>query len=373
MCGMANPSWSKAKYAARGVHLDQDTAGRLLESMGDHARREMIVRVTQVTRQNPAYRPFANDATTSDGVLSEVVCFSEPKSAIKSETMHRKASSWYFLVYLAAACTTSTVPQAGRPTPSPPLPNPVPIPPAAGSWAFNYAPGTISYQISRSAAIESKSDSGSHQEISTNTTHEVLTLESVGDTVHFTAAVDTFSTTAQGAIGPVQFVQLPVQLSGTLVGDSLTVSTDSVAEKCNPVSSALSADLHNLLTRFPTPISQGSSWRDSVELRACQGMIPTTARITRLYVVSGETTYQGDSVLVVQRTDAIQAHGEGAQQQHPLTLDAKGTGNGVYYLSLKDGRIIRLNTGQYLDLAITVSGKVHRFKQSSKQDFSSVR
>jgi hypothetical protein len=53
------PAGSKAKYAARGVHLDQDTAGRLLENMGDHVRREMIVRVTRVTRQNPAYRPFA--------------------------------------------------------------------------------------------------------------------------------------------------------------------------------------------------------------------------------------------------------------------------------------------------------------------------
>jgi len=47
MSGMANPSWSKAKYAARGVHLDQDTAGRLLESMGDHVRREMIVRTAK--------------------------------------------------------------------------------------------------------------------------------------------------------------------------------------------------------------------------------------------------------------------------------------------------------------------------------------
>jgi len=66
MSGTANPSWSKAKYAARGVHLDQDTAGRLLESMGDHARREMIVRIAKTIRQNPAYRPFANIVTTSD-------------------------------------------------------------------------------------------------------------------------------------------------------------------------------------------------------------------------------------------------------------------------------------------------------------------
>jgi hypothetical protein len=80
MSGTANPGWSKAKYAARGVHLDQDTAGRLLESMGDHARREMIVRTTKVTRQNPAYRPIANNPTTSDETLSEVVCFTDIQS-----------------------------------------------------------------------------------------------------------------------------------------------------------------------------------------------------------------------------------------------------------------------------------------------------
>jgi len=287
--------------------------------------------------------------------------------------MRRKASNWYFLVYLAVACTTSTVPQAGQPIPSSSLPNPAPLPPTVGSWTVNYAPGTILYQISRNAIVESKSDSSSRQEITTNTTRESLSLERVGDTVHFTAAVDTFSTTTQGTIGPTPFVQLPVHLSGTLAGDSLTVETDSVAEKCSSVSSALLADLHNLLVHFPTPVLQGSSWRDSVELKTCQGMIPTAARIIRSYLVSGEIAYQGDLVLVVQRTDSIQAHGEGAQQQHPLTLDAKGTGNAVYYVSPRDGRIVRLNTGQDLDLAITVSGKIHHFRQTSKQDFAAVR
>ena len=78
MSGTANPGWSKAKYAARGVHLDQDTAGRLLESMGDHARREMIVRTTYVVRQDPAYRPVAPlSMTTSSDASLEVVCFPE--------------------------------------------------------------------------------------------------------------------------------------------------------------------------------------------------------------------------------------------------------------------------------------------------------
>ncbi len=82
---MANPSWSKAKYAARGVHLDQDTAGRLLESTGDHARREMIVRIMKVTRQNPAYRPFANNGATSDSIPLEVARFSKQRAAVKSK------------------------------------------------------------------------------------------------------------------------------------------------------------------------------------------------------------------------------------------------------------------------------------------------
>jgi hypothetical protein len=164
-----------------------------------------------------------------------------------------------------------------------------------------------------------------------------------------------------------------VQLSGSFIGDSLTISVDSVTEKCNPVSSALSADLHNLLVRFPVQLLQGSSWRDSVELPACQGMIPTMAYIARSYIVSGETAYQGQSVLLVQRTDSIHAHGEGAQQQHRVMLDVSGTGSAIYYLSSKDGRIVHVNTGQDLDLAITTSGKINRFKQSSKQEFNFVR
>src|SRR4029077_3100225 len=103
------------------------------------------------------------------------------------------------------------------------------------------------------------------------------TLELAGDTIHFTAIIDTSSTLTQGAIGPVQAVPVPVQLSGSFIGDSLIFSSDSIAEKCNPINSRLSTDLHNLLVRFPVQLSQGSSWKDSVELTGCQGMIPTTA------------------------------------------------------------------------------------------------
>ncbi len=284
--------------------------------------------------------------------------------------MHRRTGSWHLLVYLSAGCTASTVPQPRQPIPSPALPNSAPISSATGPRTFNYAPGTAAYQISRTAWIESRSDSGSHREISTNTTHELLALEVAGDTIHFTAIIDTSSTMTQGVINPVQSVPVPVQLSGSFISDSLIFSGDSIAEKCNPVSSTLLADLHNLLVRFPIQLSQGSSWRDSVELTSCQGMIPTTAHIARSYIVSGEIAYQAEQVLLVQRTDSIHARGEGAQQQHRVTLEASGTGSATYYVSPDSGRVVRIDTGQDLDLAITASGKIHHFKQSSKEEFN---
>jgi hypothetical protein len=287
------------------------------------------------------------------------------------KTMHRRRHHLYFFVLITTGCAPSAVQRPVQPTPLPPLPSPVPS--TTGGWTINRSSGAISYQISRSAAIESQSDLSPHREISTNTAREHVTLDVAGDTIHFTAIIDTSSTTTQGIIGPVQPVRLPVQLSGLQIDDSLTISTDTTAEGCNPVSSALSADLHNLLVGFPVQLSPGSRWRDSLELSTCQGMIPTTVRIARSYVVSGEASYQGLPVVVVQRRDSVRAHGEGAQQQHRVILDASGTGSATYYLNPQNGFILRLNTEQNLDLTITTSGKINHFRESSMQNFSSVR
>lgn len=159
-----------------------------------------------------------------------------------------------------------------------------------------------------------------------------------------------------------------MQVTGIFSDSGLSIiSNDS--NKCSPVGSAIASDLHNLLTKFPAQLSKGLTWQDSVSTTGCQAAIPTTSRTLRSYLVSGEAAYEGQPVLIVQRTDTIQAQGEGAQQQHPLRLDARGTGSATYYLDTKDGRVVRLTAEQELILTITTSGKAHQFKQSSKQDF----
>jgi hypothetical protein len=83
--------------------------------------------------------------------------------------------------------------------------------------------------------------------------------------------------------------------------------------------------------------------------------------------------YNGVRALVVQRNDTIQAEGEGAQQQHHLSLRISGTGSAVYHLDAAAGRIMHLNVEQNLDLSITMSGKTSQFQQTTKQEFARVR
>jgi hypothetical protein len=284
--------------------------------------------------------------------------------------MYRSISRWGLLSVLAA-CASPKVPISGIPAPSPTVP--APSTPSSSTWSFTYAAGVLSYQVSRTATIESQSDSSSHTELSNNLTHELLSLEVAGDTVRFTAAIDTFTTATQGSIGPVQAVKLPIQLAGSLLHDSLAISNDSISESCNPAQSILATDLRNLLISFPVKLDQGATWRDSTAVKGCLGMISTMVTASRSFVVAGETTYEGRLVIAVQRADTIHAHGEGSQQQHQLILDATGSGTAVYYLSPGDGQVVRIGTEQNLDLAITASRQVHRFKQSSKQEFKLAR
>jgi hypothetical protein len=286
--------------------------------------------------------------------------------------MNRR-SRWCLLSGFALACGGARGSQPGAPSPAATsgISQPgVPAAPTTETSSFNYAPGIVSYRISRSAAIESMDpDSVAHREISTNITHELLTLERGDQVMNFTGLIDTSTTTTRGLIGSVQSAQLPVQISGSLTDSTLTITAESTGGKCNAVSSMLVTDLHNLLIRFPSQLSSGLRWTDSVDVTGCQAAVPTAAHTSRSYVVSGNTSYETQQVLVILRTDTTHAKGEGGLQQHRVSLDAIGTGTAVYYLNTTTGRIVRLTVDQHLDLSVTVSDRRSRFKQNSKQDF----
>jgi hypothetical protein len=284
-------------------------------------------------------------------------------------------TGWYLFAVLTLGCGgVRPIPSATPKQTSPVPQQPIVVPPLiSGSWSLKYSPGTISYQISRSAGIELVSDSSSHRESATNNTHELLTLEPSADTdIGFTAVIDTFSTTTQGLVGTVQTVQLPVRLTGFLTRDSLVIASQSTNQRCSPATSALITDLYNILTPFPTQLSSAMSWKDSVEIAGCQAAIPTISHTTRSYSVAGEVLYNGRSVVEIHRTDTTRSRGEGGLQQHRVVLEATGTGNAIYYIDIGTGRITNFVLDQELTISVTASGRESRFKQRSKQAFTIV-
>lgn len=265
---------------------------------------------------------------------------------------------------------------SGRParpvSPSPSSPQPSAEVSDNGPWNFTYNSDTIRLQISRSAAVESHTDSGTHREISTNNTHEVIALMVRADTVHYAATVDTFSTASQGLISMSPAVDLPVQIMGVI--DSLTAVTDSaIVDSCNAVRSNLETDVRNVLIRFPRQLVPGLTWRDSTVRVGCYGTIPMRATIVRRFSVVGKSAFSGQPAVAIQRIDSITAEGTGRQQQHQLAIAANGSGTATYFLAPELGALLHLTTTQDLDFTIRASGRTNRLRETVKEEFSPVR
>lgn len=280
--------------------------------------------------------------------------------------MGRNIAGPIFILLATVGCT-SRQPRP-RALPSPVSPQPTTRTADNSPWAFTYRSDTIRLQINRSAAIESTGDSAKHREISTNNTHEILALLVNGDTIRYSATVDSFSTASQGLLGPVQAVSLPVQVSGTLGSPAIL---DSLTQTCNPVETSLEGDVRNFLVSFPQQLTSGHSWKDSVTHVVCYGGIPMATVVVRNFSIAGQTSFNGQAVIAIHRIDSISARGEGRQQQHQLTVDVHGTGNAAYSLSTELGRVLHLTISQELDFSIRAGSRTNQFHESVKEEFNS--
>jgi hypothetical protein len=288
----------------------------------------------------------------------------------------RAPIEWALVSIIAVSGCTGPV----RPNPGPEMPTPVSSPPTPKnqqpqSWSFAYEPGIMSYRIVRHATIEDVRDSlaPTVSDTSTNVTREILALERIGDSVGFSLVADTFATAVPGRAGTPQPVELPVRIKGWMTRDSPTLARDSTGVECSPSASAVESDLHNMLVRFPAVLTRGMAWQDSVELKGCQGAIATTAHIIRSFRVLDESSTGAEPVVVIERRDTIEAHGEGAQQQHSIVLDASGIGTALYHLSIPDGRVTLISSDHRLNLTMTSSENTAHFRQTLKQETALVR
>lgn len=284
----------------------------------------------------------------------------------------RRIWAWTALA-ISFACTS-------RHSPPTSVPNPLPTSPASpptsiadsvrqGSWAFTYSPGVRTYRITRNAFAKGTDSASGQEESSSNFTHETLTFEVGPQGTIIAAIVDSFTPVPVTPSNGAQPIHLPIQVSGLLADNMVAIDTTNDAETCNPIKSILITDLQNLVVPFPSPLTPGLIWTDSLDLRGCQAGIPTTIHVTRSFLVRGEIAYQGHQVLEVARADSARMDGEGGIQQHHFLIHAMGLGTGTYHLNVNTGEVVHLSADQVLNVEITtVSSKSH-FRQDSKQEF----
>jgi hypothetical protein len=273
------------------------------------------------------------------------------------------------LAIVSAACAPGRRP----PSELPPLPRLPDTPtPSAGPWTFAHAPGTRAYRISRNASVEGGADSASRREIISNFTYETISLETGDQQTVFRAVVDSFAVRTQGLVGPPHEVTLPVELTGSIGPDGVHIQ-NALDDGCNAVRATAVTDLNNLLTPFPSPLSKGATWKDSVSTSACQAGIQTTVSTKRRFNVTGEIDFSGRRLLLVQRLDSITALGDGAYNQHRMKVESRGTGTARYYLDPVSGEVAQMTTSHLSQITVTTSGRVRSFTQTTNQDLVQVR
>jgi hypothetical protein len=188
----------------------------------------------------------------------------------------------------------------------------------------------------------------------------------------FKAVVDTFALTTEGAVGPAQPVELPIQLTGAITSSGIRIEP-SPNMSCNAAQATIATDLHNLLAPLPAQLSKGALWHDSITVSGCQAGIPITTTTRRTFRVTGEVAYSGQSFVLIQRTDSLSAHGEGAYDQHRMVVQGRGIGSATYYLDITAGEIPWLTTSHNSQIRVTTSGRLHSFAQTANQEFVRIR
>ncbi|HXG72733.1 MAG TPA: hypothetical protein VNJ04_19185 [Gemmatimonadaceae bacterium] len=189
-----------------------------------------------------------------------------------------------------------------------------------------------------------------------------ITVEAVLDSLELTpspAATDTLTPA--------------VRMSADLSNGQLHIKTEDSSNGCARERANLAADLRVLAPVMPETLVKNASWTSSDSTTLCQAGILMRSVASHTYTVLGEAGGSFAGLVQVRRISSIRGEGEGAQQQHRVKLSAAGTETSDYYLETPTGRINTLHSDQQLDIQIGNSGRVHRFAQQTRREYSAVR
>jgi hypothetical protein len=259
---------------------------------------------------------------------------------------------------IAAACTSG--PAAAPPSPEPggriPASQPSTIPEAGpASWTFSHSSSPRSYVVTESTSIvlDERRDS------SVTETRFSIVVQPVGQDTAVRGTIDQVSGPSGGTVNTLPFV-----FSGTVHGGGISIDSiggqrlPAVLTCDNPAMSRLSAVRRNVFVA-PAVLSRNQTWTDSSTVPACSGTVPVQVTTVRTYRVVGEIA----GAIIVERQDRIMSSGEGAQGQHRITIQSRGTGSSQLRLDRFSGALVSSTGLSQVEVDVGSSGRVQRFVQ----------
>jgi hypothetical protein len=292
-------------------------------------------------------------------------------------TMQTPFSPFWLTALVIVVSTTACIPRSS-PSTSPeqsPAGQPVqptqPIESAISRWSFQNDNQPHRYRLVNVTTVKLQADAPQPEDSVRTTMTFTLALDSSPAIYNISGEITQTSIQSRGRIRQVIPYQiLPIAFRGDYRDNQVQIHIEGSRPNtvpCTDTTTAQLARLYGQFNRIPAVIQRGMSWRDSLTIHSCQGLIPIEIRIIRNYQVVGETAIADHHVVLIDRSDSVQTSGEGSQGQHQVSVEAQGTGETKLFLNASTAQVVTSDSEQLTNVLVKTSGRVLRFTQHSKE------
>jgi len=283
-----------------------------------------------------------------------------------------------FIAGLATGCASAnpspSIPAPDREAP----PTAVDAPVVSGRYEWTISPGDQAgvYSSVTSMSVELDSPAGIVRDTLSSQIEFALSISRSAGAPRFHGSITSMSAQAGTTIGSsAQTPRLPFSFSGRIENGKLLLEPvsgepASVLTDCNNTTLAAVPAIGRVMVLPPLRLQRGASWTDSSTVSTCAGSVPVTLTVLRTYRILGEGR---SGTILVERNDRTLTTGDGAQDQHRVTIRSEGTGSARLELDSETGALIESQGEGTTTVDVTASGRTRRFTQRLKERITRLR
>jgi hypothetical protein len=223
---------------------------------------------------------------------------------------------------------------------------------------FEYAPGTSQYRLTAVNKLTQEAQGQKVEQEVTSRQKLTITLNRQGrDTLGFAMTLD--SVQVSSSAGPVPDVSAVVGLrvTGALSPSGALYASKSPEGPGSELTGALADEMARFLPRLRSSLTVGATWTDTVAGKVNQAGISLDRTAIATSKVIGDTVYQGQRALRIDRSTNVKFSGSGTAQGQPITVEGTSSGTDNLFVT-RDGLYLGgvLNNAAAIKFTLVASG-----------------